>query len=117
MEKQKETSAPFVLNKPDEAETERMKALLEVLGNRVEVLEWLDNYACFFPGWQKTVNEALLARMDKKQALNIFCDEEKEMLTDMNFFFSKMAFFSELISTWHQELSGEKELTEQMLNG
>jgi hypothetical protein len=117
MEKQKEMSAAFVSPTPDEAEAERMKTWLEVLSNRVEVLGWIDNYVHFFPDWQKTVNEALLAQMEKKQALNIFCDEEKEILTDMNFFFSKMAFFSELISTWHRELSGEKELTEEMANG
>jgi hypothetical protein len=89
MAKQKETSVPYKLN---EAEKERMKAYLAVLSNRVEVLEWLDNYAYSFPDWQKTVNEALLAQMDKKQTLNVSCDKEKEMLTGMNFFFSKMAF-------------------------
>jgi hypothetical protein len=117
MEKQKETSTPCVPHKLNEAETERMKAWLEVVGDRVEVLEWLDNHVYFFPDWQKTVNEALLLQMDKKQALNIACDEEKEILIDMNFFFSKMAYFNELISTWHKELSGEKELTEQQVNG
>jgi hypothetical protein len=114
MAKRKETFVPYKLN---EAETERMKAYLAVLSDRVEVLEWLDNYACFFPDWQKTVNEALLVQMDKKRALNVSCDKEKEMLTGMNFFFSKMAFFSELISTWHKEMAGGKELTEQMITG
>jgi hypothetical protein len=116
MVKQKETSAPYVPHKLDEAETERMKAFLAVLSDRVEVLEWLDNYAYFFPEWQKTVSEALLAFIDKKQALNVSCDEEKEMLANINFFFSKMAFFSELISTWHKEMARGKELTEQMIN-
>jgi hypothetical protein len=117
MAKQKETSAPYVPHKLNEAETERMKAYLAVLSDRVEVLGWLDNYAHFFPDWQKTVNEALLAFIDRKQALNVSCDGEKEMLANINFFFSKMAYFNELISTWHKEMARGKELTEEMING
>jgi hypothetical protein len=117
MVKQKETSEPFVPHKLNEEETKRMKAYLDVMSDRIEVLEWLDNYAYFFPDWQKTVSEALLALMDKKQALNVSCEKEKEMLTNLNFFFSKMAYFNELISTWHMEMAGGKELTEQMING
>jgi hypothetical protein len=117
MAKRKETSAPYVPHKLNGAETERMKAYLAVLSDRVEVLEWLDKYAYFFPGWQKTVNEALLAFINRKQALNVSCDEEKEMLANINFFFSKMAYFSELISTWHQEMARGKELTEEMVTG
>jgi hypothetical protein len=117
MSKRKRTSAPYVPHKLDEAETERMKAYLAILSDRVEVLEWLDKYAYSFPDWQKTVNEALLAFIDRKQALNVSCDKEKEMLTGINFFFSKMAYFNELISTWHQEMAKGKELTEDMING
>jgi hypothetical protein len=117
MAKRKETSAPYVPHKLNEAEKERMKAYLEVVSNRVEVLECLDNYACSFPNWQKTVSEALIAFIDKKQALNLSCKEEKEMLANLNFFFSKMAYFNELIYTWHKEMSGGKKLTEEMING
>jgi hypothetical protein len=115
MAKQKETSAPYVPHKLNEVETERMKAYLAVLSDRVEILGWLDNYAYVFPDWQKTVNEAQLAFIDKKQALTLPCEEEKEMLTKLNFFFSKMAYFSDLISTWYREMSGGKEFTEKMM--
>jgi hypothetical protein len=58
-----------------------------------------------------------LPLLTKKQALNLPCEEEKDMLTSINFFFSKMAYFNELISIRHMEMSGGKELTEKMIRG
>jgi hypothetical protein len=101
--------------KLSEEAAEQMQVYLELLGDRIEVLEWLDNYVYFFPEWQKTLNEALLDFMDKKQSLGLSGEDEKEMLTGMNFFLSKMAFFRELISTWHKELTGGKEETERVM--
>ena len=109
-------NTPNVSYKMDEEEKQRMQAFLEIVGDRIEVLEYLDNYAYFFPDWQKTINEALLEFIDKKQALNISCNKEKEMLTDMNFFFTKMAYHSGLISEWQKELANGKETTEELLN-
>ena len=112
---QNETTEPFVSHKLDEAETERMKSYLQILGDRIEVLEWLDNYAYFFPDWQKAINEALFMFMDSKQALKISCEEEKDMITQINFFFSKMAFFSGLITDWHKELKAGMEINKEMI--
>jgi hypothetical protein len=66
---------------------------------------------------QRIVSEALHAFIDKKQALTLPCEEEKELLTSINFFFSKMAYFNELIPIRHMEMSGGKELTEKMIRG
>ena len=114
MLKQKTTSDNSY--KMSEEEKQRMQAFLEIVGDRIEVLEYLDTYAYFFPDWQKMINEALLEFIDKKQTLNISCDEEKEMLSNMNFFFTKMAYHRGLVSEWRQEMTNGKELTEESLN-
>jgi len=114
MSKQSDTSVDtFKMNKE---EKQRMQAFLEIVGDRIEVLEYLVTYSYFFPDWQKTINEALLESIDKKQALNVSCDEEKEMLTNINFFFTKMAYHSGLISEWHKEIANGKSQTEELLS-
>ena len=91
-----------------EAEKQKMRAFLEVMGDRVEVLECLDTYAYFFPDWLLKITEGLQSLIAYKQANNIPCDGEKEILTNVGYFFPKMAYFSGLISEWHKELSQKK---------
>jgi hypothetical protein len=38
------------------------------------------------------------------------------MLTNLNFFFTKMVYFSNLISNWHEEIALGKETVEEELN-
>jgi hypothetical protein len=65
MEKQKNASnVPY---KMDEAKVKEMEARLEIIGNRIEVLEWLGTYTYFFPDWLKIINEAVLEFITEKQ--------------------------------------------------
>ena len=113
MENQENVS--YVPYKMNEDEKQRMLAFLELVGDRIEVLKILDTYAYFFPDWQKTVSEALILLIDKQQELKITCDNEKEVLTNINFFFSKMAYYHSLISDWQNEMAIGKEVNEDML--
>jgi hypothetical protein len=99
-----------------EEEKQRMRAFLDVMGNRAEVLECLDTYAYFFPDWLLKITESLQSVIDCKQDNNIPCDEEKEILANAGYFFTKMAYFSGLISEWHKELLNGKRTTEEALD-
>ncbi|MDR0575819.1 MAG: hypothetical protein LBG96_17660 [Tannerella sp.] len=86
-----------------EEEKQKMRAFLEVMGDRVEILECIDTYAYFFPDWLVKITEGLQNLIADRQANNIPCDEEKEVLTNAGYFFTKMAYFSGLISEWHKD--------------
>jgi hypothetical protein len=99
-----------------EEEKQRMRAFLDVMGDRAKVLECLDTYAYFFPDWLLKITESLQSVIDDKQANNIPCDEEKEILANAGYFFTKMAYFSGLISEWHKELANGRRTTEEALD-
>jgi hypothetical protein len=116
MAKHNETSAPFVPHKLNAEETERMKAYLDVLGDRIELLECLDDNAYFFPDWLLKINEGIQMLIDYKQEKKIPCDEEKELLANIGYFFTKMAYFNGLITDWQRELTEEMELNKKMID-
>ena len=93
-----------------------MRAFLEIMGDRIEVLECLDTYTYFFPDWLLKITESLQSVITDRQTRNIPCDEEKGILTNAGYFFSKMAYFSGLISEWHKELANGKKTTEDALD-
>jgi hypothetical protein len=62
-------------------------------------------YHLYFPDWLLKITESLQSTIAYKQAKNIPCDEEKEILTNVGYFFTKMAYFSGLISEWHKEIA------------
>jgi hypothetical protein len=97
-------------------EKQKMRAFLEVMGERVEVLECLETCACFFPDWLLKITESLQSVIADKQARNMPCDEEKEVLTNVGYFFTKMACFSGLVSEWRKELANGRRTTEEALD-
>jgi hypothetical protein len=98
-EKKSASDAPYQIG---EAQMLEMKKFLEIIGDRIEVLECLDTYAYFFPDWLMKITEGLQSLITCKQANNIPCDEEKEILSNARYFFTKIAYFSGLISEWHR---------------
>jgi hypothetical protein len=100
----------------DEAKLLEMKAFLELQDNRIEVLECLDTYAYFFPDWLVKITEGIQSIIDYKQKRNIPCDDEKEVLSNVGYFFTKMAYFSSLISDWHRGMALGQEETEKFFN-
>lgn len=109
-----------VLNKEEQVLTEdekqKMRAFLEVMEDRIEILECLDTHAYFFPDWLVKITEGMQSIIAHRQADDIPCDEEKEILTNVGYFFAKMAYFSGLISEWRNELSNGKRTTEEALD-
>jgi hypothetical protein len=98
----------------DEERIQQMEAFLELQGDRIEVLECLKDYAYFFPDWLQTISEGIQRIIDDKE--NKCCDSEKEILANAGYFFTKIAYFSSLISDWHKDMVGGKEETEKLLN-
>jgi hypothetical protein len=114
MKKQK--TASDVPYKMDEERKQEMRAFLKVVSDRIEVLECLDIYAHSFPDWLVKITEGIQSVIDRKQGMQIPCDDEKEILSNMGYFFTKMAYFNGLISQWRKEMAGGKEATEEMLD-
>jgi hypothetical protein len=100
----------------DEARLQETQAFLDVEGDRIEMLECLNTYAYFFPGWLQKITEGIQNIIDYKQGKNIPCDEEKEILADTGYFFTKMAYFSGLIPQWHREMAMGKDAAEEALS-
>jgi hypothetical protein len=75
----------------------------------------LDDYAYFFPDWLKIITNGIFSEIKKKQALNLSCEEEEETLNHVSFFFTKMAYFSGVLSEWDKELTMSKENMEKMI--
>jgi hypothetical protein len=113
MAKKKSASDEYPM---DEAKIQEMRAYLELKGNRVEILEYLDKYAQAFPEWLVKINESMQHLIRDKEGKNISCDKEREILGHVGLFLIKMASSGGLISDWYREKALGKELTEQMLN-
>jgi hypothetical protein len=111
MKKQK--NAPY---KMDEEKKQQMRAFLDLVGDRIDVLECLETKACFFPDWLMKISEGIQGIIDYKQRNNIACDEEKETLTNIGDFFKRIAHSSGLISDWRKEMANGKEVTEEALD-
>jgi Asp-tRNA(Asn)/Glu-tRNA(Gln) amidotransferase B subunit len=94
-----------------------MKNQLKIDDARIDVLLCLDVYDYFFPTWLKKINEGIQCVIDHKQANNIPCDEYKEVLGNIGYFFTKMAFHSSSISDWYNEKVNAYKVTKKMLKG
>jgi hypothetical protein len=99
-----------------ESKLPAMKAFLELQGDRIKLLECLDTYACSLPDWLLKITEGLQSIIDYKQSENLPCEEEKEILSNVGYFFTKIAYSSNLISDWHRDIAFGKEETEKLLN-
>jgi hypothetical protein len=115
MESKKTTDAPVKRQMFSSEELQRMEKYLELLGDRQELIEWIDDYSYFFADWSIIINEAVQEMITKKQKLSLPYDNEQEMLSNISFLFTKIAYFSGMISEWNNELKIGKELTEEMI--
>jgi hypothetical protein len=102
--------------KMDEQKKQQMRVFLDLVGDRIEVLECLETNAYFFPDWTAKITEGIQSVIDYKQEKNISCDDEKEALANIGYFFTKMAYFSGLISDWRNEMANGKKVTEEALD-
>jgi predicted O-linked N-acetylglucosamine transferase (SPINDLY family) len=80
------------------------EAYQEVLSDRKEVLDYLTDYAYFFPDWIKIINNGIFPEIERKQQLKIPYENETESLKNIVFFFSKIAYFNHVVSDWNLEL-------------
>jgi hypothetical protein len=110
MEEQK--SERFVFNS---GEQQRMEKHLEELTLRKEVIGLWDSNSNSFAEWFVIINEAVHDMMAKKQQLGIDCEKERKMLENISFLFTKMAFFRNELTVWHNELAVGVECTKKMV--
>jgi len=93
----------------------RLKSQLELQIVRAEVIGLLDSYSASFADWSIIINASVHETMAKKQQLNRDCGKEQEMLDNLSFLFTKLAYYSGMLSDWHKQLTLGNELTEQMI--
>jgi len=115
METNKQAQAPVERHMFTPEELQRIEKQLELQTDREELIGWMDNYSYFFADWSIIINEAVHERITKKQQLNVGCEKEWEMLSNLSFLFTKIAYFSGMLSDWHEELTLGKKLTEEMI--
>jgi len=88
---------------------------LELLGDKGEIIGLLDINSYFFANWSVMINDSVLDMITKRQKLGVSYENEQGMLTNINYFFNRMAYFSTLLSDWSKELEYEKSLTESKI--
>ena len=98
-----------------EEELQRLKNQLEEQIVRSEIIGLLDRYSASFADWSGIISEAIHETMTRKQQSNIDCEKERKMLDTLSFFFTRLAFFSDTLSEWHERLKFSNELTEKMI--
>ena len=96
-------------------ELERMEQHLEQRTTQEEIIGLLDGYSGSFADWSVIISEAVHDKMERKQKLNEDCDKERQMLENMTFMLTKLAYHSAALSDWHKRLSFGKGYTEQMI--
>jgi hypothetical protein len=82
---------------------------------RLEVIGLLDKYSASFADWSISISEAVHEAMAKKQQANEDCKQERIMLENLTFLFTKLAFHRGMLSDWHSQLAFRVENTEKMI--
>jgi hypothetical protein len=82
---------------------------------RKEIIGLLDKSSGSFADWSVIISELAHDAMAKKQQLNMDCEKERKMLENISFLFTKMAYFSDVLSVWHKELTFMVESTQTMI--
>jgi hypothetical protein len=111
----KQTSKPFERYTFTPEELQRMKQYQNESTDKAEIIGLLDSYSGVFADWSVVINDAVLEQITKKQQMNEPCDREREMLKNISFLFTKLAYHRETLSGWHQQLTLGNELTEEMI--
>ena len=115
MKSKKESSSSVTRHIFTSEEIERLKNQLELQIAREEVIGLLDKYSCSFADWSLIISETVHAKMAQKHQQNMGCEMERTMLENVSFLFTKLAYFSEMLSDWHKQLTLGNELTQKMI--
>jgi hypothetical protein len=97
---------------PDELQ--RMEEYLELQTARLEVIGLLDNYSGSFADWSMFISEAVHESIARKQQSGIDCEKERKMLDNLTYMFTKLAYYSGMLSDWHNQMAFRVENTEKM---
>ena len=83
--------------------------------DKAEIIGLLDKNSASFADWLAIISEAVQERIMQKQRADEPCEKEQEMLKNISFFLTRLAYFSEKLSDWHRHLTFGNELTEEMI--
>ena len=98
---------------PDELQ--RMEEYLELQTARLEVIGLLDNNSGSFADWSMLISEAVHESIARKQKSGIDCEKEQKMLDNLSYLFTKLAYYSGMLSDWHKQMAFRVENTEKMI--
>jgi len=96
-------------------EIQRLKCQLELSIAQAEIIGLLNANAASFADWTVMISEAVHETMAKKQQINMDCKKERKMLENISFMFTKLAFYSDMLSDWHKQLTFGNKLTKKMI--
>jgi hypothetical protein len=96
-------------------EIQRLKTQNEQQIIRTEIIGLLDGYSASFAQWSIIISKAVHESMAKKQQSNTDCEKESEMLDNLSFLFTRLAYSSGLLSDWHKQLMLGNELMAKMI--
>jgi hypothetical protein len=111
MEKGKETER-YTFNSE---ELQRFENYLKEQTAHEDIIGLLDRYSGSFADWSVIISDAVNELIAGKQQLNMDCEKEREMLKNLSFMFTKLAYFSGMLSDWHVQLTFSKERTIEMI--
>jgi hypothetical protein len=106
---------PVVPYKFTNEEIQRLKCHLETDKKQAEVIGLLDSYSASFADWSIIISKSVHETIANKQQLNEDYATEQEMLENFSFLFTKLAYYSGMLSEWHKQLTLGNELTEKMI--
>ena len=111
----KRKPAPAVPYTFTNEEIQRLQSQLDLNTAHAEIIGLLDKYSCSFADWSIIISAAVYEKMAQQQQCSLDCKKEQEMLDNLSFLFTKLAYFSDMLSDWHKQLTLENELAEKMI--
>ena len=105
---------PALQHKFTNEETQLFKKQMEQQAAYLEVIELLDRYSASFADWSVIINKSVHETITKKRQLNEDCAMEQDMLENLTFLFTRLAFHSGIISDWRKQKMAGHEIVEKM---
>jgi len=116
MKSKKESASSVTRHIFTSEEVERLKNQLELQIAREEIIGLLNKNSCSFADWLIIISDAVHEKMAQKHQQNTDCEKERKVLENVSFLFTKLAYFSEILSDWHKQLTLGNELTQKMID-
>ena len=115
MNTKKQESEPVERYTFTDEEIQRLKYQLELSIAQAEVIGLISANSASFADWSVLISKAVHEMIEKKLQMNQDCKKERKMSENISFMFTKLAYYKEMLSDWHKQLTFGNKLTKQMI--